>query len=1277
MRSDHRYDQFNDEQYKAIVASAKEDLLISAGAGSGKTKTLSIRVQRLVEDGEIDPASLLILTFTNNAAHEMKERIIATFEKDNPAMALKMNSAHIQTFDSFSQYLVTTYAGRLGISTSIQVADETVIELKRNEFLENIFEEYYGDPEKAEKLFKTLVKFNAKDDSMSKRVILDIDRQLGKILPSKRAAFIRDYEQRFLDKAKIKEWFGQFILTRKTKLINAIKEANFVSKYCHGDFSQKDMDRAFELAKYNIEGAYLGMVFDGEKEDKTQDFYEKVYLPVLEKDGIEFIQTIKTFVETNVANCGKGKSIGVASYKILFSAFAELKKEAIVFPSTYEEVEEKVLSFKDDIAIYFEIIEEMNRRLDEYKKATNRFTFSDIGALALRLLTEEQFADIAEELRHRFKYIMVDEYQDTNDFQEEFINALIKPNKEGERAYLFCVGDAKQSIYAFRNSNVELFRKRQADLGQRVIAMNKNYRSGAKLLDDINYLFFHYMSLEHGSIDYTLQEEELQYDPKVNLYGEPYEDFGVARILPSLDEYLPLGNYADWEIEAIIKDIQTKVESKFKVYDRGSNPHIRPCKYSDFVILTRTKSSFLKIQKRFNEVDIPLNVSTEASLAEFDAIIALQSLLAAVKWFTFGGIPETIRHIYASLARSYLFRDEEHKDQHIHDLLYLEENDDKEAKLEALLKDPILVSLKEFSKANEGKALKEIFIALIEKYGVVEKLPHLGLVADNVAKIEAAYQLVLSMESAGEGLNEFVGIFKKVKNYNLSMKAKTEISVENAVDLMSIHASKGLERKIVYLPASQSGLSSGNNMGKPDYIFSEDFGILLPDYKVDLYQERSRDNLPALLYREQMGERDFDVDEHVRLFYVAFTRAENIFYIVGPRPGKKKESVYSIYDSLPHFTEMNSKFVDNMEKAGVLDKEEYRKYLEYSELYQNLKLPLGRDDFGHDEDYRLYLDWAKKYYEGRIIEIRDSYLNHIVGAIGGYFLGKIGSGKTMDFDLMAKVYAKENYPSTPINGFNDLVAFIGAKNHLDDNKAKTEISNLLTEDCANKNKIFADKGKLKDKLKILNSLAKTFGDYDYVLRNVYDSSSFKDNAIVMDVSLEGESKAKGVAKIDEVAINEEEIPFEVRVHARASKSSPVDLDEDTKAKMAYGTYLHRLMELLDFNTKDTSYIVNPKDRAIVDKVLALPIFSHLEGTTLYSEYAYFDSSRQNYGFIDLLMVKDGIYSIIDYKTEDIDDEAYINQLNIYKENIVSVFGVDQSKVKTYLLSLLNATIKEI
>ena len=222
---------FNNEQQKAIDLPLEFDAIIPAAAGSGKTKTLAERVFVLIDNKYIKPSELLVLTFTNNAAHEMKERIIARFS--DPNIKTEMVSAHIQTFDSFSQYMVKANAGRLGISDDITIIDESVIEVKKSELLDEILMEYYNDSSKRIDLYESLKKFNMNDDSFTKNVLMNINSELDKLTSKDKADFLdfNKYNEKYLSFNSFKMAYKSIIKNIKDIILLLIYKADFAENY--------------------------------------------------------------------------------------------------------------------------------------------------------------------------------------------------------------------------------------------------------------------------------------------------------------------------------------------------------------------------------------------------------------------------------------------------------------------------------------------------------------------------------------------------------------------------------------------------------------------------------------------------------------------------------------------------------------------------------------------------------------------------------------------------------------------------------------------------------------------------------------------------------------------------------------------------------------------------------------------------------------------------------------------------------------------------------------
>ncbi|MGN1261819.1 MAG: UvrD-helicase domain-containing protein, partial [Candidatus Enteromonas sp.] len=715
---------FNKEQAMAISAGIDEDILISAGAGSGKTKTLSERVYRIISDPSIGlkPSELLVLTFTNNAAHEMKTRIVARFVaegKDKEALAAEMQSAHIQTFDSFNGDLVRAYSDRLGLPDSFMVADESVLAVKENDVLESVLKKRYDNPEKREIMASLIERFSWKNDKPLRKWLLGIYHAVAKFVPNKKRSFYERYEEDFLTDEFLAFAYSDFIKEAKDLLSQILCKAHYEGEIARGIPSETLLgDAAFweeDLHRYQYEDSAYAMPA------------HQAILALIDAPDEAFLNEAKAFGTTNKSlfpTRASRPGVPKEEKERLDAAWKEMKRaygrkdsviNALALCPTLEETKQAWAKDRPLYALVLEILREFNDEMIKSKMATASFTFEDISSFALELLTAPEYEDVAEEVRERFRYIMVDEYQDTNDAQEVFLESLLKPNREGTRAHLFCVGDSKQSIYAFRNSNVELFKDRQKRYldgnGHRVIAMNKNYRSGPGLLSDLNVVFEKYMRLSHGGVDYSDPMERLAYDQEVNLYSEPYKDFGIQEIFLENADYTSRQEVM-MEAQAILLDIQKKVANGYLVYDRSSNPHVRPCRYSDFVILMRKKTNFGLYQRLFNRAGVKLNNLLSDNLREIDPITVLQSLFGLLCYF-YGDRSIDAAHLFVSVARSYIGN---YSDEEIYALLSVR---DKAKVLERLATDPLWNKIASFASAHREGSFRTLFLDLLSDFGVI------------------------------------------------------------------------------------------------------------------------------------------------------------------------------------------------------------------------------------------------------------------------------------------------------------------------------------------------------------------------------------------------------------------------------------------------------------------------------------------------------------------------------------------------------------------------------
>lgn len=1321
---------FNKEQQASIDAGIDEDILISAGAGSGKTKTLSERVYRIISDPKIGlrPSELLVLTFTNNAAHEMKGRIIRRFldaGESGEELAAQMQSAHIQTFDSFNQWLVQSYASRLGLSSAISVANESLLAVKEREILDELLEERYANPGDRAALVEILFRLGWKNDKSLKTAILTVYKKINSMIPSKKRDFLEGYEARYLSEAFLEDAYQTFVKDAKDDLTRVLFIASADELLASGAFSEEEILSSHSFWNRDVHTISF--------EDKA--YAEKQKDAILElidaPDTDAFFELVASFGEkykglfpstTRRPGVDKEEKKRLdIPFKVMKQAYGN-KASLIAKLETVASLTEAKARLQEDRPLYLlllGLVKEFDERVNDYKRSTNTFCFSDISSLALSLLTLPEYEDVAEEVRCRFRYIMIDEYQDTNDAQEVFLESLLKENKNGTRSHLFCVGDAKQAIYAFRNSNVELFRARQSQYldgkGHRVIAMNKNYRSGKGLLHDLNYIFSHYMTLDHGSIQFDGDMERLQYDDEVNLYRKPYDHFGVERITPAE----PVYDLNDWEILTIFNDIKKKVVSGYPVYSRSGTPHVRPCCYSDFVILMRTKKDFAAYQKFFSGMGVPVNNLLSTNLHEVDAILLIESLLSLVSYFL-GGKSNDPLHYFASIVRSYAFG---YSDEQIYQLLNSREGDP----LNKVAKDPTWVAIKSFAEAHREDSFSSLFLDMIDDFGVIRELYRIGQVSDFVSKIESLYMSVVGEENLGEDIDSFLELMRTMNKNDLSFDAKSIVASENAVELMTIHASKGLEQKIVYLPCCQNKLGQGTPSGSR-FIFDDTYGMILPepvphfDPDAEVPVRKSIYGVPGLLSKKDTGV-DSEIDEHVRLFYVALTRAENTVIIVGDPMAIHQEDPNDMLLRCPHAMVLDEEFLQKKAQEGVLTptllmeyheaakaaKEEPHPPLSSSEvpeillpLYENLfkewvVKPLRKNN--EDAVDEILLTIFRDYCERIQIKISEAEAGSVfaLDELSALTLSiwervypfdgerNLDGIKERIKDFFAPLdpdnhdLVDEEETNVPLEGDGMFEVFQGVDPSDDTNVIRALISfakSIITPEGKDSED---ERTKWMRQARIYVPDLSKFFDGKALMREVdFHTDEYKDVHSTAKQEVDPSLVDRfAMPPFVQPEIDETKVEFPARLHLRASKKTFGEEDRSKSEILDRGVYLHRLMELVDFSTMDTSFIPDGKDRAIIDKVLSLQVMQKAKEARTYPEFGYYDPVLCTSGYIDLLYEIDGHYVIVDYKSFHVDDPAYVEQLHTYARNVSRIFGVELEDISMYLLSINGGFLKKV
>jgi len=790
------------EQALAINEKGK-NIIVSAGAGSGKTAVLTERVITHLKAGvKID--ELLILTFTNAAATEMKIRIRKKIKeiKELKSELDKIDSAYITTFDAFALSLVKKYSHILNIEKNLQIADATLIKLKKEKYLKEIFDKYY---EIKDPLFEKLLDdFTVKDDKEIFENIINLDDKLSNIYGKE--DFLKSYINNYYSEEKLNNYIEEYLEYIKEK--------------------KKQIKNQIHALDLYVDGTYIEKI-------------EEVVLPMLNS---KTYKETKDNLITKLPNMPKGVE---EDAKELKKEITKILKE-IENLTKYEDeshIKKTIESTKDYAKVIVKILIELDEKMKKFKSKKSIYEFIDISNMAIDLLKTNQ--KVKEELKEKFYEILIDEYQDTNDLQELFVSFIEKNN-------VYMVGDIKQSIYRFRNTNPKLFKDKYSlySKGEKglKIDLNKNFRSRNNVLQSINKMFDYMMTEEIGGAEYR-ESHQMIYGNKT------YDEVNKENYDLEIYNYKDDENYTKEEIEifTIATDIKEKVEKGYELMDR-ENLSPRKATYSDFAILMDRSSSFGKYKQIFEYLNIPLSVYRDKAITDSIEISILKNIytmLLGIKT-----IDKNFKYSFMSVSRSYLI---ESKDEEIFQTL----NNIKETKL--------YKKCQKLSQNIDEKTNYTLIDEIIKEFNIYEKIIKIGDVEERTVIYDSIKKIASNLDSIGYTPKEFLDYLKEVLEKGLDIKLKLNKGENDAVKIMTIHASKGLEYPVCYY----SGLSKKFNIDdlKQKLFFSDRYGIITP-----CIENGPKTTILKILLKNNYIKEE--ISEKLRLFYVALTRAREKMIIV-------------------------------------------------------------------------------------------------------------------------------------------------------------------------------------------------------------------------------------------------------------------------------------------------------------------------------------------------------------------------------------------------------------
>ena len=895
--------KWTNEQLK-VINTRNRNILVSAAAGSGKTAVLVERIIAMVTDKDepIDVDKLLVVTFTNAAASEMRERLMKALSK---ALMQDRNNEHLQkqmtyiqnakitTIDAFCLGILKDNFGEADIDPGFRIGNNDELELLKKDTVSEVINSYFeaGDEQFLEFMEDYVDKSGR---SAIEEIILDLyEKSMSNVNPAK--------------------WLGDMLLDYKDITPDKILDSVFFKKL-------------FSEAKKSIHKAYEAMRMALCYSDKAGIYeYEEIFLK--EQELLKQLGNIEDFNELK-------KQVDNIKYDRLPS----IKKDRGI----EDREKKKVVKFRESAKKYIKDIKEkfLNKSLDEYskvlklsydnvamlikltcefmeeylkvKKEKNIVDFAQVEQLTYNILVKDgEVTDTAKQISEDFYEILIDEYQDSNYLQEAILGAVSKKHKGIDN--IFMVGDVKQSIYGFRNAKPELFVEKfesytANDDENMKICLSKNFRSRKQVIETCNFIFEQVMTKEFSDISYD-EEQKLylgatyedndqceteiividrnakaegsyisENSGKVN--GNPISGGSTSETSANdefteeaegeEDELLDI-TYIEAEAGVIADKIKELVANEQKVLDKNTNTY-RNIRFSDIAIIVRTMRNLGDtIMQVVEQRNIPIeSISTTGYFSAFEIRVLLAYLEVIDNVRQDIPLVCVLRNVYRFNENELAQIKGESKGSYFDGLNmyngYLNERVQR-----------VLEDLEALRKMVPYTSIYELINTILIKTGFKDYLLAMGNGNKRIANVEMLLKKAVQYENSSySGLFNFIRYIERVQQVELDEgEAKGYEEENDSVKLMTIHKSKGLEFPVVIV----AGM--GRQFNEMDYkktvVVGKEGGLGIDYIDKD---KRIRYQSPIKKALTIMG-KEADRAEELRVLYVALTRAKEKLIMTG------------------------------------------------------------------------------------------------------------------------------------------------------------------------------------------------------------------------------------------------------------------------------------------------------------------------------------------------------------------------------------------------------------
>ena len=859
-------------EQKKVIDLRDRDILVSAAAGSGKTAVLVERiVNRIcVDNPPVDIDRMLVVTFTKAAAAEMRERVsraIDSLKEQKPddenlqRQSTLVHNALITTIDSFCLFVVQNNFAQLNLDPDFRIGDQAELKLMLKDALAQVFEDNYAreDNEEFINLIDTYSK--GRNDSAVRQMVEDIYYKSGSSSWPRKwmNSLLRLYDIKSAKQLEDSEIIKEIVDYSRVLLEEAVQELTMA----------KDLASATPgLEKYALTLSEDIALFDGMADVTGYVGMQEL----LNKISFGRIAVIRKF-DGDEKKKERVKSMRDATKKKVDGI--KQKYFGMSIELMYEQLERQRPFVKELIRLSLEFYDAM----EAVKTRKRVFDFSDIEHFALRILVDEQTlepTETAREFSKHFEEIMIDEYQDSNQVQEDILTAISREHQGVGN--MFMVGDVKQSIYRFRMARPELFMEKyntytSDDSAHQRIDLHKNFRSRNEVLDFTNDIFYKIMAADLGNV---------QYDDDAALYP------GASYPKETMRPELLLVDYKDEDLSEIIEDkvqieallIANRIRSLMEngmVTDKKTG-QLRAVQYRDIVILSRSVATWGNtVAAVLKDCDIPAHVESNTgyfSSYEIQVILSMLRILdnplqdipmAAVLASPIVGMDDEELAQIRSAFKGVSFA------QAALSAMAGEDGYEGE-KLKAFA-----LVFERLRGAVADTPIHELLYRMLDETGFYRYASAMPAGKRRRQNIDMLIEMAAAYEKTSyKGLFHFVRYIDIQQKYEIDYgEADTAGENDDVVRIMTIHKSKGLEFPVVFV----SGLGKGFNTQdtKSDLVIHEKLGLGLVEKTKSPRTKRPsliRNEIESRIKRENLG-------EELRVLYVALTRAKEKIILTG------------------------------------------------------------------------------------------------------------------------------------------------------------------------------------------------------------------------------------------------------------------------------------------------------------------------------------------------------------------------------------------------------------